>query len=339
MDPDALNAPRYKLVAGEGAFHEVWSVALSDPRTGTGLWLRYALDRMPAGSLHPTLWASWFDRTRPDRMVCLRCRFGASALQDRPGSAVAFGGAALSSSGCSGELHGNERSLRWHLSFEAPAQCGEALAPHFWGSVAFHPGVGFVLPHPVMLVTGALELDGKLLDLRDLPGGQTHSWGRQRFRRWSWARCSAFQEDREASIDLLSMEGPGNMDVPLFTFRYRGQVHAFGALPWILRSTSIPAAPTWHFAAEDATVALDGVVRAKESTMVQVPYEESGNRRLCCIHSEVASMELTVRTRVLPGASWRSEGVLRATNGAGVEFCGRCPDPRVARWMDEANEV
>ena len=146
-------------------------------------------------------------------------------------------------------------------------------------------------------------------------------------------------EDSEASLDLLAVEGPGKVDVRLFTFRFQGKVHTFGDLPWILRSTSICAAPSWHFTAEDATVALDGVVRAKASAMVQLSYEEEGNRRLCCIHTEVASMEVSVRTRLLPGAPWRPEGVLRSVDGAALEFCGRAADPRVVRWIDEADEV
>lgn len=337
MDADPCNAPRWVHDESGAAFHEIWQVAVSDARSGTGYWLRYTVDRAPGGPPQPALWACAFDRSRPGHNLALRRRFASTALERRPGAVIAFGGAELSGSGCRGELTGGGRSLRWRLAFESPPECGEDVVPGFLRRRAGKRGSGYMLAHPATLVTGAVELDGRLTDLRDIPGGQAHTWGRSRWPRWAWARCSAFTEDPEASLDLVTVQGPGRVDVPLFTFRFRGETHRFGELPWIFKSRSLPASPAWHFAAEDATVAIDGAVRTRLEWMVQVAYEEPAGRTLFCTHTEVASVEVAVRERAFPGAPWKDAGTLRSADGAALEFCGRTPDPRVARWVDEAD--
>src|SRR5436309_466566 len=85
-----------------------------------------------------------------------------------------------------------------------------------------------------------------------------------------WVRCSAFAEDPDASIDLIDVEGPAGVRVPLFIFRYHGKVHRFAELPWIALTRSTPSAPAWHFSARNSRIAIDGVVRADPSRMVQV---------------------------------------------------------------------
>jgi hypothetical protein len=164
-----------------------------------------------------------------------------------------------------------------------------------------------------------------------VPAGQAHLWGRSRYPSWAWARCSSFAEDPEASIDLLDVEGPGGVRVPLFVFRFRGETHRFGELPWIAACRSLPASPAWHFSAQDARLAIDGVVHAPVGSMVQVHY--GAERAQHCCNSELASMELRVRTRAFVGAPWRPEATLTSKCGASLEFCGRDADPRVTNML------
>src|SRR5205823_14822186 len=159
-------------------------------------------------------------------------------------------------------------------------------------------GSGYTLPHPATTITGVVEVDGRMIELQRVPAGQAHLWGKTRYPSWAWARCSAFAEDPEASIDLVDVEGPGGVRVPIFVFRFRGRVHRFAGLPWIFRCSSRPNSPSWHFEAQDGRIALDGVVRATPEEMVQVQY---AGLHHCC-NSEVASMEVRVRTRAFPGA-------------------------------------
>src|SRR3954467_14146668 len=99
MDLRELNAPRW-MQAGPHGFYEAWYVVASDPRSGVGLWLRYALDRDQKGEDTFSVWGAWFEG---DRSCALRNLMPAAAI-GRTG--VRFGAAELSPEACSGEVEG-----------------------------------------------------------------------------------------------------------------------------------------------------------------------------------------------------------------------------------------
>jgi len=332
---EAANAARWPRFPG--GFHEAWFVCASDPRTGHGLWLRYTVDstrQVVSGGL----WAAWFDRERPDRTLALRnilepAAIGRGAVEG-PGEAgeraVRIGSARLDASACNGEVEAGGHALRWRLSFGRGASPEDAV-PRWLAPISWMRGSGYLIAHPAMRATGAVEVDGRILDLSEIPAMQGHLWGRSRWPAWAWARCAAFAEDPGASIDLLDVRGPFGLRFPMLTFRFRGAVHRFGELPWMPLTDSRPAAPSWHFAAHDVSLAIDGVARAAPEQMVQVPYDEPDGPPLLCVHSALASMEVRVRSRAFPGAPWRSEATLTARSAASLEFCGRDRDDRVPR--------
>ncbi len=324
MEPD-LNAARWPDAPG-GGFNETWYVVVSEARAQRGLWVRYAVDVDASGAPAFALWGTWFER---GRTFALRNTLAPAAI-GRTG--VAFGPGELTRDSCSGEVEGGGHSLRWRLMFGQGAPA-EEFVPRWLHAPATLRGGGIVLPHPATTVTGAVEVDGRIIELQRVPAGQAHLWGRRRYPAWAWGRCSSFAEDPGASIDLLDVEGPGGVRVPLFIFRFRGEVHRFAELPWIALSRSRPAAPSWHFRAQDARLSIDGVVHAAAEEMVQVQYEEPDGSVHHCVNSEVASLELRVRTRLFPGAPWRPETTLTSKSGASLEFCGRAPDERVKNLL------
>jgi hypothetical protein len=321
-----LNTPRWPQ-APKGGFSEAWYVVASEPRAGYGLWLRSAVDLMRDGTQQFSLWGSWFERDRPERSFALKNFTDAAAI----GRSVE----ALEKGECTGEVEGGGHALRWRLSFGAGPQ-GENFLPGWARPLARLRGNGFSFPHPAGTLTGAVEVDGRMIELNRVPAGQAHQWQRVKLPGWAWARCSAFVEDPDASIDLLDAIGPGGVRLPFITFRFRGEVHRFSELPWIALTQSRPAAPSWHFAAQDATLALDGVVHAQPSQMVAVHYPSSDGTRVFCNNTEIASMEVRVRTRAWSGASFRPEATLTSKSGACLEFCGRAPDPRVTNLLSVA---
>jgi len=311
-DRRSLNAVRW---TGSGPWSEAWFVTCADPGRAVGFWLRYALDVDGSGALTPSVWGSFMDRSRA---FALRNLHPAAAF--RRSEPLAIGASELSATACSGEVAAGERSLRWRLSFEAGA-AAEDLVPASLRPVAALRGSGMTLPHPSMRVTGALEVDGRAIDLNGAPGAQGHLWARERWLSYTWARCSAFAEDPTASIDLTAVRMAGGIQVPLFTFRSAGQVHRFQELPWIVLSRSSPAAPTWHFSAAGARLAIDGVVRGRPGSSVLVSYRDSRGNEHPCTNTELAEMELRVRVRAFPGTPWRPHATL-TSSAACLEFCG-----------------
>ncbi len=312
-DRPSLNAARW---GGSGPWSEAWFVTCADPRRGIGLWLRYALDVDRAGTQAPSVWASYMDG---DRAFALRNVYPAAAF--RRTDPVAIGAGELTQAGCWGEVEAGGRSLRWRLSFEPGAEA-EDVVPAPLRPIAALRGSGMALPHPSMRVSGALEVDGRATDLDGAPGAQGHLWARERWLTYTWARCNAFAEDPSASVDLTAVRLPGGVQAPLYTFRSGGEVHRFQDPPWVILSRSSPAAPTWHFSAADARVAIDGVVRGRAASSVLVSYRDSRGEEHKCSNTELAEMELRIRVRAFPGARWRPHATLTSA-AACLEFCGQ----------------
>lgn len=292
--------------------HEVWYAVASDPREQRGLWVRHTVDDGAEA-----VWGAWFS---PETSFVIR-----------KSAAI---GRSLDERGCSGEVEAGGHSLRWRLGF-GQGVSGEDFVPGWLKPAGRLRGSGYTLPHPATTVTGAVEVDGRALEFQRVPAALAHLWGTSRYRSWAWARCSAFAEDPDASIDLLDVEGPAGIRVPIFVFRFRGQVHRFAEVPWIALTSSKPSSPAWHFSARDARVAIDGVVRAAHEQMVQVRYDDAH----FCVNTEIASMEVRVRSRAVPGAAWRPEATLTSKCAASLEFCGRRADPRVLNLLLEQKQA
>jgi len=331
VDAESLNSPRWPRVS-KGGFHEAWFVSGSDAKAGYGLWLRYGVDLDRAGAPDSSIWGSWFERDASERTFVIRNMVDDATIS-RTG--VAFGAAGLTESGCTGEVEAGGHSLRWRLSFGQGAPA-EDVIPAWLSPIARLRLSGYVLPHAKTTLSGAVEVDGRMSELQRMPALQGHLWGRSYWPAWAWARCSGFTEDPDASVELLDVEGPRNVRLPLFVLRFRGGTHRFGELPWMLLSVSRPAAPAWHFSAQDARLSIDGVVRATVEQMVQVQYPDADGSLRHCVHTAVASMEVQVRSRAVPGAPWRPEGTLTSKSGASLEFCGREADARVTRGLVSA---
>ena len=321
-----LNSPRF----GEhrsGTFSEAWYVVASEPREGRGLWIRATVDIAADGARQFALWGSWFEQERS---------FAIKTMVD----AAAFGRTieALARGECAGEVEGGGHSLRWRLQFGGTSE-GEDFLPGWVRPLAKLRGNGINFPHPASTLTGAVEVDGRIVELARAPAGQAHQWQRVKLPGWSWARCSAFAEDPGASIDMLDAIGPGGLRLPFIVFRFRGEVHRFQDMPWIALTRSRPASPAWHFAARDATLAIDGVVHAQPSQMVAVQYPDGKGGNLHCNNTEIASMELRVRRRAYVGAAFRPEITLTSKSGACLEFCDRKPDERVTTLLAVSTSV
>ncbi len=335
----SANVPRWRGEGGRG-WYEAWFIVAADPRSGAGVWLRYALDEASDGTVVPSVWGSFFDRSASARNFSLKASLPSAAIRRGAGLVIGIGDAALEESGCKGEVEGGGHSLRWRLAFaeeeDAAAGGAQEVSPGFLQPIARLKKSGYLLARPALRLSGALEVDGQPLELRSAPGLQAHLWGQQRYPAWAWAHCGSFEEAPGSSLDLLSVQGPGGLFIPLFSFRFQGKLHRFAELPWIARSTSRRAPPAWHFSAEDATLAIDGALRADPADCVEVEYVDPDGSKLFCVNTEVAHAELRVRTRSFPGAPWRPEGTLRSAGSAGLEFCGPYPDSRVSNKMIHA---
>src|SRR4051812_32771061 len=181
--------------AGRGCY-EAYFIVASDVKAGVGVWLRYAVDVKIDGTVQPSVWGAFFDRADPSRTFSLRAVHGVAAIRRAPdpGTVIAIGDAKLTDAGCEGEVEGGGHSLRWRLSFADEEgsidDAAQLVTPAFLRPVAAMKRSGYFFPHPRVRLSGALEVDGRPLELRDAPGNQAHLFGATRYPAWAWAHCS-----------------------------------------------------------------------------------------------------------------------------------------------------
>jgi hypothetical protein len=289
------NAPRWQANAGK-PFNEAWYAVVNDPREQRALWVRYTFDSPD----RCRVWGAWFSESG---CFALRAPIDAAAISRT-----------ILADDCLGEVAGDGHSLRWNLRFDHdPPGASEDFVPNWLRPVAAISGSGFVLPRPATTVSGTAQVDGILYNFDKAPAAQAHLWGKSRYPAWAWARCSAFAEDPDASIDLLDVVGPLRKRVPMIVLRLHGEVHRFGELPWIAFTRSQPSFPSWRFSARNSFVQIDGEVRAATERMVQVEYDP---HHFCC-NSELAAMGLRVRLR--------GQTLALTSRAANLEFAGARP--------------
>jgi hypothetical protein len=339
VEPKLLNEPRFpaEIAGGRRGFYEVWFIVAAEARAGLGVWLRYAVD-VREGRVVPSIWGAFFDKSGrlPTFSICREHE--AAAIRRGEERVIAIGDAELRHDGCTGEVEAPGHSLRWSLSFDDdPAEMPDAqiVIPAALRPLGRLKGRSYVTPRPGLRLSGALEVDGLPVELKGAAGNQSHMSGRQRYS-YAWLHCASFDEAPGASLQIAATLGPGGLWYPVCNFHYQGRTHKLAELPW-MRSISLRrASPTLHFEANDATLAIDGVAHADLRRCVEVKYVNPDGAALHCLNTELAEVELRVRTRAFPGAPWRPQGTLRSAGGASLEFCGPEADSRVGNKLATA---
>jgi hypothetical protein len=329
-----LNALRWDGTPGH---YEVYYVALTDGRTGLGIWIRYTM-LAPAARLQDpgtcSLWLVTMDPRAPSRAVAGRkTSYPIERMRARQGPfELAIGDAVLSDDGVRGAFE----DVSWDLSWTPTPRAYEPVKPllHALGVAQ----TAYVLPHADLSIAGELELGGVRVELSGARGAQAHLWGSKHAHSWAWLHCSdlrtlegervedTFVEGVSARVLRFGREfGPSTPVVG----RVSGEEFVSTSPLRILGNRSVYALTTWRFESIAGRRKLVGEVTAAREQLAGVTYVDPDGQLAYCYNSETATLRLDVYRRSRQVGGWEHEQKLVGPGTAHFEYAQRTPVPEL----------
>jgi Tocopherol cyclase len=312
---------------GRSGWYEAWFLTCTDPRSGTGYWLRSTLLAPAPGEPTGAVWFARFDPTDPGRTFGIHRRYPMAGVLVRAGDVdVRIGPSTLGSGRLEGSLEGGGHAVRWSLRHPTGDETLRLL-PGFADRDGLAP-TRPCSPNPATHVTGTIEVDGEASSLEGAPGQQGHLWGRRHAERWAWAHCSDFLDD-DAALHALAARGRmGPFGGPYLTsigLRWEGRWIRL----WKLARRCDFGLGRWRLDLGDRRYRLTGRIEAPTLALIRARYEDPDGRPRHCHSSEIASCRLALFERRAGG--FEEVAVLESRGTTHAEWAGRTPAPAVAR--------
>lgn len=161
--------------SGQAGRLEVWYDTLTDPRTGTGLWLHHELcASSDTGTARGYGWLALFPPDGPPEIA----QFGPEPLG--PGPGFRAGSVVAEPGRRSGSIDG----ARWELTYHDDRPPLFTFPRTVWRHELFP--CAQVVPSPTAAFHGTVTLGERILELDGAPGGAAHIYGHANAQQWGW---------------------------------------------------------------------------------------------------------------------------------------------------------
>ncbi|MFE7774991.1 hypothetical protein ACFU5O_14015 [Streptomyces sp. NPDC057445] len=313
-NPGALMAPRWD---GEPGRTEVWYTTLTDPASGTGLWIHHELTA-PADGSEPYAhgWAAVFPRNEPVR----HARFGPAKWT---GDSAGF--AADGVSATPGRLTGTADSLRWDLTEQA-ADTPLFTFPRWSWRRPLLPAAQ-ILPAARASYDGTFSYGDTTLPLDGAPGASARIFGHGNARRWAWLHADLGGGDVLEIVAAVSMR-PGLRRLPPLVFLRLRRGNATWprraertAVGWagLGRFRAAIGLPTWTVTGRAGLRRIRVEVTQPEDRTLALDYTDPDGAHAVCRNSESADAQVLLERWWWGGwrteAEWTLDGTAHAEVG------------------------
>lgn len=287
--------PRWR---GQPGRLETWYTTITDPATGTGVWLHHELVApTDGGPAHGHGWAALFP---PDGAPTL-ARFG-PVPWEFPDDCYAAGDVRITPT----RLTGQAGEARWDLT-----QDGGGAPLFTFPRWAWRRGLlpaAHLVPAPGARFSGTVTVDGTALTLRDAPGATGRIYGHGHARRWAWLHADLGDGDVCEVVAAVSNR-PGMRRLrPLPFVRLR-----IGGADWpagdpLLNAVRMRARiglPEWTVTGRSGGRRLHIEVSQPPERTVAVAYADPDGTPTVCRNTERATATITLSRR--RRGAWTSE--------------------------------
>ncbi|MEV6833769.1 hypothetical protein AB0N17_04480 [Streptomyces sp. NPDC051133] len=315
-DPAVLLAPRWR---GERGRTEVWYTTITDPHTGSGLWLHHELVA-PADGSEPYAhgWAAVFPQDGPVR----HARFGPARWTDAKSGFSADGVTVRP-----GRLTGSaaDGALRWDLT-ERPMAGPLFTFPRWSWNRSLLPAAQ-MLPAARAGYDGTFRYDGTTLTLSTAPGASARIYGHGNARRWAWLHADLGAGDVLEIVAAVSMR-PGLRRLPPLVFlrlRHNGRRWPRrperSAVGWAGagRFRARIGLPTWEVTGRAGLRRIRVEVTQPADRTLALDYTDPDGRQATCRNSERADVHVLLERWWFggwrPEAEWTLDGTAHAEVG------------------------
>ncbi|MFI2454247.1 hypothetical protein [Streptomyces sp. NPDC019539] len=313
--PETLMTPRWK---GEPGRTEVWYTTLTDPATGTGLWLHHELTA-PADGTEPYAhgWAAVFPKDGPVR----HARFGPAAWTPAVNGFTAEGVEAVP-----GRLTGSAGALRWDLA-ERAADAPLFTFPRWSWRRPLLPAAQ-ILPAARASYDGTFSYDDTSLTPTAAPGASARIYGHGNARRWAWLHADLGGGDVLEIVAAVSMR-PGLRRLPPLVFlRLRRGARTWprraerSAVGWagLGRFRAAVGLPVWTISGRAGLRRIRVEVTQPEDRTLALDYTDPDGSPAVCRNSERADAHVLLERWWFGGwrteAEWTLDGTAHAEVGS-----------------------
>lgn len=324
------SAPRWSGAAGRT---EVWYATLTEPQTGTGLWVHYETVSPTAGCGEP-YGHGWVALFPPDDPPACE-RFGPSPITqgnaDRQREGAQREGAQwfddCGASAVPGRLSGSTATVSWDLRWQDPTPPLWTFPRLAWERELLPAAQ--VVPAPSARFDGKVECEGKPYSFDGARGGVAHIYGHGNAKRWGWIHADLGRGDVLELVSAVSMRPGMNKLPPLAFIRLRvgGRDWPGGLLP-SMRVRSNLALPRWSVEGRIGWRRIRIDVDQPAERCVALEYADPDGERAVCTNTERADIDIEIQRWELGGRGGRwvreRSWSLRGTGHAEVGL--RSPD-------------
>jgi len=290
----ATDAPRtearFPSVERRRGHYESFYLRACHPAEPLGVWIRYTVDKEPGEAPRGSLWFTLFDRPAGGPRAS-KVTLPDPAAGD--GDYIRVGDSHFRP----GEVVGSTPDASWELRFEEGEEPLHHL-PRDWMYRARIPRTKLLTPHPTAAYSGAVEVDGRRIELDRWPGMAGHNWGAEHAERWIWLHGIRFEGRDDAWLDMsFGRIKLGPLTTPWIgngVLSIDGRRHRLGG-PGRARSTHVAESPTRvELAVRGGRVMVSGSAGAESKDFVGWIYADPGDGEHNTVNCSIAWMELRV---------------------------------------------
>ncbi|MFF4351018.1 hypothetical protein [Streptomyces sp. NPDC001530] len=306
-------APRW---SGSPGRTEVWYTTLTDPASGTGVWLHHELTA-PADGSEPFAhgWVAAFPREGAVR----HARFGPV-----PWTRPADGFAGDNVTATPGQLTGSAGDFHWKLT-ERPRGAPLFTFPRWSWRRPLLPAAQ-MLPAARSTYEGEFSYGEQALTLRGAPGASARIYGHGNAHRWTWLHAELGDGDVLEIVAAVSTR-PGLRRLPPLVFlrlRRRGRTWPRraerSAIGWlgVGRFRAVFGLPEWTVTGRTVLRRIRVDVNQPAERTLTLEYRDPDGARAVCRNSESADARVVLERwwgRWRPEASWHLDGTAHAEAG------------------------
>lgn len=302
----AADDPLSSRWRGQPGRLEVWYTTLTDPVTGTGVWIHHELVA-PSGGGTPYGhgWITVFEPGVPPRLE----RFGPEPW-DSPGTGFRCGEVRYD-----GALAGRAGDITWELTSTGTDPTLYTFPQWAWQRELLPAAQ--VVPQPTAHYTGTLRLGDRVVEIRDAHGADARIYGHGNAQRWGWLHADLGNGEVCEVVAAVSMRPGLDRLPPLPLVRFR---LAAGDWP----RDPLVAAPGLRARLRDDGFEVSGRVGRRRVRIevelpdvetVEVDYRDPDGAELLCRNSLLANASVEILRGDTVERSWQLDSIAHAEVG------------------------
>lgn len=305
--------------AGKGHY-ESFFVRGNHPALPLAFWIRYTLlvPKARPREAVAELWAIVFDGERDQITAVKETHPLEGAVLGRERFSLRIGAASFEHGSLRGSARTERHRIAWALDYEA-LDPPLLLLPEPLYEGGF-PKAKSLVSAPFARFRGALDVDGRVIDLDGWVGSQNHNWGSRHTDRYAWGQVAGFDDEPEAFLECATAQlklGPlWSPQMTVAVLRMHGQTLRLNAMTTALRAKAQRNGFAWSFESATREARVRVTMFAQPDRFVALHYGDPEERHKICLNTKLACCELRVQR------TGESERVLHSKHGAAFEILG-----------------